>query len=99
MSCRDVRAYRLTSFIFMKDLFFIEFFIKKPGLYAAFGVLIVAGALVIWLNYEQFIKFVTTDINIRILGLVFLTGVLLYISQRFFVMRIIKTSVVFIGCI
>ncbi len=73
----------------MTGFFFVEFFIKKPGLYAAFGVLAVAGALIIWYNYEKFIEFVTTDINIRVLGLVFLAGVLLYISQRFFVMRLI----------
>jgi len=85
----NTRYLCLIAIAMMVGFFFIEFFIKKPGLYAAFGVLIVTGALVIWLNYEQFIKFVTTDINIRILGLVFLAGVLLYISQRFFVMRLI----------
>ena len=40
----------------MIGFFFVEFFIKKPGLYAAFGVLAVAGALIIWYNYEKLKK-------------------------------------------
>ncbi|MBE5948580.1 MAG: hypothetical protein E7261_06060 [Lachnospiraceae bacterium] len=85
----DTRYLLLIVIAMMIGFFFVDYFSNRPGLYIAFGVTLVVGAFAIWRNFEVIKETFKTDINIRVLGMIFVVGILLYISQQFFVLRVI----------
>ena len=70
-------------------IFVVEILAKNPKLYIFFGVVLAVGAVVAWMNWEIFFEYITTNKDIRVIGLILLIGIAVYISQQFFVLRLL----------
>ena len=73
----------------MAVLFLADYLSKSPEFCIVSGMLALVGAFLLWCSREEVWEFITSDKKIWIFLLLVPVGVILYISQQIFVLRIL----------
>lgn len=84
----DIPFILLGTLVIMAVIFFVDYFSKSAEFCIVSGMLFVVGAFILWCIRDDVRAFVTSDKRIWIFGIMALVGIVLYISQQFFALRI-----------
>ncbi len=79
----------LATFVILTAVFIVDYLSKIPEFCIVSVILVLVGAFIAWCCKEDVLEFVKSDKRIWIFGIMALVGIVLYISQQFFVLRII----------
>jgi len=79
----------LATFVILTAVFIVDYLSKIPEFCIVSVILVLVGAFIAWCCKDDVLSFVKSDKRIWIFGLMALVGILLYISQQFFALRII----------
>ena len=79
----------LATLLIITAVFLVDYLTKIPEFCIVSVILVLVGAFIAWCCKEDVLLFIKSDKRIWIFGLMALVGIVLYISQQFFVLRII----------
>lgn len=79
----------LGTLVIILTVFLVDYFSRSPEFCIVSGMLSVVGIFLLWCFRDEVKSFITSDKRIWIFGIMMLVGIVLYISQQFFLMRII----------